>query len=62
MISFLHKDHLLTDMSNIILVDFDTIENWSFIAILKMELALTRGKYRDYYDLFADSPYFLVGF
>ena len=25
-------------------------------------LALTRGKYRDYYDLFADSPYFLVGF
>ena len=41
---------------NITLADIDSI------AILKMKLALTRGKYRDYYDLFADSPYFLVGF
>ena len=31
---------------NIILADIDSI------AIMKMELALTRGKYRDYYDLY----------
>lgn len=30
---------------NIILADIDSI------AIMKMELALTCGKYRDYYDL-----------
>ena len=31
---------------NILLADIDSI------AIMKMELALTRGKYRDYYDLY----------
>ena len=33
-------------MGNIILADIDSI------AVMKMELALTRGKYRDYYDLY----------
>ena len=33
-------------MGNIILADIDSI------PVMKMELALTRGKYRDYYDLY----------